>query len=119
MTCDTFGCQDWLLGGAFAHSEGKAHAKVFYKLDTPCPQTGVSMTHCLLGWLPSGVNFSGLRSIQSKAVPRGQQARVGGLWARTVTLLGLATAGQRRAGLSLTAGQSLQSAASDSWFQAL
>lgn len=37
-----------------------------------------------------------LRSIQNKAVPRGQRAHVGGLWARALTLLGLATTGQRR-----------------------
>lgn len=55
-----------------------------------------------------------LRSIQNKAVPRGQLAHVGGLWARALTLLGLATTGQRGAGLSLTAGQSLPSTAPDS-----
>lgn len=56
-----------------------------------------------------------LRSIQNKAVPRGQRAHVGRLWTRALTLLGLATTGQRkRAGLSPTAGQSLPSTTPDS-----
>lgn len=77
LMTDTLASQNWLLGEAFAHSEGKTHSKAFCKLDTPCPYNWGQYDPLSASGLTSGVNFSGLRGIQNKAVARGQSAHVG------------------------------------------
>lgn len=107
-TCGTFGCQDWLLGGAFAHSDHKKgllqarHTMSLVPGQYDPLSAGVAHFRCQHSWI---------KEHSEQGCSQKAPSHVGALWAHTLTLQGRTTTGQRRAGLSLTAGQSLQSAA--------